>query len=74
VNSLRIRVVQLSKHYGVGDDHAYAVQVSTCGLVWWTLNRFKTFDEALGPAKALEEFVKKNFIVQPTHVLWKTQI
>ncbi len=69
--NLRIRVVLLSKQFGVGEEYLYAVQVSADTLNWWTLARFKTFEEALGPAKDLEQFSIKNRLVHPTHVLWK---
>lgn len=74
MNSLRIRVVILSPLYGVGTEFNHAIQVSDCGLTWWTVARFKEFNEALHVGKQLAEFVKSNQIVKEQTVLWSTKI
>lgn len=67
MNHLRIRVVKLKPD---GTDFLFAVQSSEYGLVWWTLKRFKSFDEALEHGKGLLEFVGKNFAIKQESVLW----
>ena len=74
MNSLRIRVVLLSPNYGVGTEFNYAIQVSEGGLVWWTINRFKSLDEALPVAKNFAEFVKQNRIIKDDKVLWSVTL
>jgi hypothetical protein len=71
MNSLRIRAVKLKPDYGVGTEYQHAVQLSQDGLVWWTVNRFKTFDEALEAARTLLAFVKGSQIVKEEAVLWQ---
>lgn len=74
MNSFRIRVVLLSPLYGVGTEYNHAIQVSEGGLVWWTVARYKSFDDALHNAKQLKEFVKTNQIVKDDKVMWSAQV
>lgn len=74
MNSLRIRVGELKPDHGAGHDFPFAVQVSDCGLVWWTIGRFKTFDAALAVGKDLERFVKANQIVSMKHIMWEAKV
>ncbi len=74
MGSLRIRCVKLNPGYGAGTDNTNAVQISTDGLVWWTLNRFATMAEALEAGKALESFSAKHITVKPEFILWKTKV
>lgn len=66
----RIRVVKLDERFGGGSDYPYAVQLSPDGLIWATLGRFKSFEEALDPAKAFSEFINNNMLIKPTVILW----
>jgi hypothetical protein len=74
MNSLRVRAVSLKPDFGVGTEYSHAVQISQDGLVWWTVNRFKTFDEALEAGRTLLAFVKANHIVKDQAVLWQGQV
>lgn len=74
MNTLRIRVVILKPDYGVGTEFQHAIQVSDCGLVWWTVNRFKSFDEALQAARDLLAFVKSNYIAKEEAIMWEGKV
>lgn len=70
MSTFRIRVVMLNASHGAGTEFPYAVQVSGDSLSWWTLNRFKTEDEALGAGKGLEAFLKANLLVKEARIIW----
>lgn len=70
MNTLRIRVVHLTAQHGAGLDFPFAVQLSGDSLNWWTVNRFKSEDEALGCGRALEHFIKTNLTVKEDRVIW----
>jgi hypothetical protein len=74
MNSLRIRVVKLRPDHGVGNDFIFGVQISTDGLVWWTVNRFKVLDQALEAGRILKSFVGANLVIKEESILWETKL
>lgn len=42
--------------------------------MWWPINRFKTFDEALGYAKGFTEFIKTNQLIKLSSIIWENKL
>lgn len=75
MNSLRFKVGELEpincKNH---PDFPFCVLVSQDSLIWWPLNRFKTFDEALEYGRGMEKFIKENQLVNLKSVLWTSKL
>jgi hypothetical protein len=74
MNSLRFRIAKLKPDHGAGLDFIFGLQVSQDGLNWWTIGRYKTFDECLGIGKGLVEFIRSNLIVKDEVILWNSTV
>lgn len=74
MNTLRMRLAKLDPNFGANTEYSVAMQLSMDGLYWWTVGRFRSMEDAIQPAKDLEKFIKDNFTVKATHVLWAAKI
>ncbi len=69
-----MRLAKIDPTFATNHDYPIAMQLSMDGLYWWTVGRFHSMEDALQPAKDLEKFIKDNFTVKVSHVLWSAKI
>lgn len=75
MNSLRFRIVKIvDGTLPDTKDFPFAVSISHDSLIWWIINRFKTFDNALAYANDQMNYIKNSRVGKTETIMWETKL
>ena len=75
MNSLRFRIVKIVEgSIKDSQDFPFAVSISHDSLIWWIINRFKTFDQAKAYVTDQTAYMMDSRAAKIESIIWEGKI